>query len=259
MEYLHLKMTSSLRSVLCLVLVIISFNSAFAQGLFFEGNSLSNRFFNSDLAPSNTVFAVDFAITRAGTLREILSWGENSGQGIPGVGEGFHAYVLRPIGINFQVMTDSGALIVANIGTNVFAVPPFNLEAGDLIAHYGREIPANTGTGGPSISYFNGSALATPSVGELLQLPGPAYPLYNDGGRDYAIAVGVGELYALSIARSGGSVVVSWPATLTNSFLQTSDLAGQWTTNSSYVSINGTNVITITPPLGNSFFRLGND
>ena len=195
MEYLYLKMTSSLRSVVCLALVIISFNSAFAQGVFIEGNSLSNRFFNSDTAASNTVFVVDFTITRAGTLREILTWGENSGQGIPGVGEGFHAYVLRPIGTNFQVMTDSGALIVADIGTNIFAVPPFNLEAGDLIAHYGLGIPLNTSAGGPSTAYFNGSGLAIPSVGEVLQLPGPAYPLYNDGGRDYAIAVGVGGLF----------------------------------------------------------------
>ena len=94
----------------------------------------------------------------------------------------------------------------------------------------------------------------------MRQLPGPAFPLYNDGGRDYAIAVAVGGLLALNIARSGGSVVVSWPATLTNSLLQTSDLAGGlWTTNSGYVSINGTNVLTITPPVGNSFFRLGND
>jgi hypothetical protein len=246
--------------VFCLALVIISFNSAFAQGFFIEGNSLSNRVYSSDTAASNTIFVVDFAIKRPGTLREILTWGENSGQGIPGVGEGFHAYVLRPIGSNFQVMTDSGALIVAAIGTNIFAVPPFNLEAGDLIAHYGRGIPLNAATGGPSTAYFNGSVLAMPSVGEVLQLPGPAYPLYNDGGRDYAIAVGVGGLSALNIARSGGSVVVSWPATLTNSLLQTSDLAGGlWTTNSGYVSINGTNVLTITPPVGNSFFRLGND
>jgi hypothetical protein len=67
-------------------------------------------------------------------------------------------------------------------------------------------------------------------------------------------------VFALNIARSGGSVVVSWPATLTDSLLQTSDLAGGlWTTNSGYVSISGTNVLTIRPPVGNSFFRLGND
>jgi hypothetical protein len=259
MKYLYLEMTSSLQSMLCLALVIISGNSAFAQGFFIEGNSLSNRVYSSDTAASNKVFVVDFAITRAGTLREILTWGENGGPGVPGVREGFHAYVLRPVGSNFQVVTDSGGLIVSAIGTNIFAVPPFDLEAGDLIAHYGRGIPLSGEIAGPSTAYYDGSVLAIPSVGEVLQLPGPAYPLYNDGGRNYAIAVGVG-LSALTIARSGGSVVVSWPATLTNSLLQTSDLAGgHWTTNRGYVSINGTNVLTITLPVANAFLRLGND
>ncbi|MGO8701067.1 MAG: hypothetical protein ACLQVY_25525 [Limisphaerales bacterium] len=258
-------MTAAIRSCFCLALAVTGLNSTFAQGIILEGNSLSNRYYNSDVVPGDTVFAVDFTVTIARTLQDIVSWGENSGVGIPGVGETFHAYVLRPTGANFQVMTDSGALTVANIGTNFFAVPPFSLEAGDLIAHYGRGIPLATVPGGPSTAYFSGSVLPMPSVGDSLQLPGPDYPLYTDGGRDYAIAVNIGARVVsggsqiLNIAQAGGSVVVSWSAADTNALLQTTDLAvGPWTTNTSFIPSNGTNILTVPSPVGNMFFRLGN-
>ncbi len=260
-----LTMTAAIRSCFCLALAVTGLNSTFAQGIILEGNSLSNRYYNSDVVPGDTVFAVDFTVTIARTLQDIVSWGENSGVGIPGVGETFHAYVLRPTGANFQVMTDSGALTVANIGTNFFAVPPFSLEAGDLIAHYGRGIPLATVPGGPSTAYFSGSVLPMPSVGDSLQLPGPDYPLYTDGGRDYAIAVNIGARVVsggsqiLNIAQAGGSVVVSWSAADTNALLQTTDLAvGPWTTNTSFIPSNGTNILTVPSPVGNMFFRLGN-
>lgn len=258
-------MTATLRSFFCLALAVTGLNSTFAQGIILEGNSLSNRYYNSDVVQGDTVFAVDFTVTNAGTLQDIVSWGENAGAGIPGVGETFHAYVLRPTGTTFQVMTDSGALMVANIGTNFFAVPPFRLEAGDLIAHYGRGIPLTTVPDGPSMAYYDGSVLPMPFVGDFLQLPGPNYPLYNDGGRDYAIAVNIGARVVsggsqiLNIAQVGGSVVVSWSATDTNALLQTTDLAiGPWTTNTSFIPNHGTNILTVPSAVGNMFFRLGN-
>jgi hypothetical protein len=258
-------MTATLRFVFCLALGAIGFNSAFAQGLVIVGNSLSDRTYNSDVVPGNTVFAVDFAVTNAGTFQNILTWGENSGAGILGVGETFYAYALRPEGTNFEVLMETGALTVANVGTNYFPVPPFSLEAGDLIGHYGRGIPLTTATGGPSICYYNGSTLPMPPVGQFIQLPGPDYPLYNDGGRNYAIAVangtipGVGGLQNLNIARSGDGVIVTWPAANTNMLVQTTDLAGGlWTPNTNYISSSGTNILTITPALGDLFLRLGN-
>ena len=56
------------------------------------------------------------------------------------------------------------------------------------------------------------------------------------------------------------SVKVLWLATGSYTLLQTANLAGaNWTTNTSSVStLNGTNYITITPPVGNLFFRLRN-
>ena len=54
------------------------------------------------------------------------------------------------------------------------------------------------------------------------------------------------------------SVVVSWPNTGSYTLLQnTNPTGGNWATNNStIITINGTNSITITPPTGNLFFRL---
>jgi hypothetical protein len=94
---------------------------------------------------------LDFLITQAGTLQHILVWGQNDGEGIPGLGLGFHGYVLRPMSSNtYEVMMETGLLSVTNAGTNVFAAPPFNLQVGDLICHYGNGRPLSTYTGGPS-------------------------------------------------------------------------------------------------------------
>jgi hypothetical protein len=63
----------------------------------------------------------------------------------------------------------------------------------------------------------------------------------------------------LSIVHSSNSVVVSWPNT-TSSKLQTNNnlaSASGWTAYTGTVSTaNGTNSITISPPMGNLFFRL---
>jgi hypothetical protein len=54
------------------------------------------------------------------------------------------------------------------------------------------------------------------------------------------------------------SVKVSWPDTGTYTLLQNSNLAGgSWITSGYTITTsNGTNSITITPPMGNLFFRL---
>ena len=63
----------------------------------------------------------------------------------------------------------------------------------------------------------------------------------------------------LVIVPSGpNSVKILWPATGSYTLLQNTVLnSGNWTTNTSTISTsNGTNSITITPPVGNLFFRL---
>jgi len=63
----------------------------------------------------------------------------------------------------------------------------------------------------------------------------------------------------LSIAPSGNSIVVSWPASGTDFVLQqNSDLStANWTPVGSLVTTNGATLsVTISPPAGNLFFRL---
>ena len=63
----------------------------------------------------------------------------------------------------------------------------------------------------------------------------------------------------LVISHSGNSVTVSWPNTGSYTLHQNSNLANGsgWTTSGySITTANGTNSITITPPMGNLFFRL---
>ena len=86
-------MTATLRSFFCLALAVTGLNSTFAQGIILEGNSLSNRYYNSDVVQGDTVFAVDFTVTNAGTLQDIVSWGEDSGAGIPGVPERYRVAI----------------------------------------------------------------------------------------------------------------------------------------------------------------------
>lgn len=67
----------------------------------------------------------------------------------------------------------------------------------------------------------------------------------------------------LSIARSGNSVIVSWPNTGSYTLQQNGNLAASagWAASGYPVTTNsssGTNSITITPPTGSLFFRLAN-
>jgi hypothetical protein len=96
-----------------------------------------------------------------------------------------------------------------------------------------------------------------PVVGTDVEVPGPVYILYNDGGRNYAMAVTVSALPSLSITQSGHSVTISWPAAGSDTLLQTTNLAGAiWTTNTSFILDNGANSLTIASPPGNLFFKL---
>jgi hypothetical protein len=90
-------------------------------------------------------------------------------------------------------------------------------------------------------------------------------------GGNYSLTGGFWSLIALvqsagaptlSIAHSGNSAIISWPSPSTGFFLQTNgNLAStNWSTYTGTIVTNGagtTNSVTITPPVGNLFFRLG--
>ncbi len=169
---------------------------------------------------------------------------------------------IPPLGANsYQVLMKTGPLTVTNAGTNIFAVPAFNLQVGDVISHYGSGIPLSINTGGPSSIYSVTNVadvpLPMPVVGTNVEVPGPTYILYDDGGRDYAIAVLVSAAPNLSIAHAGNIVTVTWPLAGTTTLLQTTNLAGgMWTTNTDFTSADGTNTLTINSPVGDLFFQL---
>jgi hypothetical protein len=86
-------------------------------------------------------------------------------------------------------------------------------------------------------------------------------------GGNYSLTGGFWSLIAvvqaaglpnLSIAHSGNSIIVSWPDTGSCTLQQTATLApANWVTSGYPISTaNGTNSITVAPPVGNLFFRL---
>jgi hypothetical protein len=77
----------------------------------------------------------------------------------------------------------------------------------------------------------------------------------------FVAAVQTAGLPSLSIARSGHSVIISWPNTVSCTLETNNNLAAApgWTAYGGAVNTaGGTNSVTITPPAGNLFFRLRN-
>jgi hypothetical protein len=66
----------------------------------------------------------------------------------------------------------------------------------------------------------------------------------------------------LSITKSGNSAIISWPYPSTGFYLQTNSILSKtnWVNYTGTIVTNGagtSNSVTITPPVGNLFFRLG--
>jgi fibronectin-binding autotransporter adhesin len=247
-----------------------------AQNVFNEGDALSERNYNTDTGPTNSQLTLDFPITQAGVLQNILIWGENDGQGgLNGVGQSFKLYVLRPLNsTNYQVMFATGYMTIASVGINTFAVPgtPFGLQTNDVIAHYGRGIPFSNNTGGPSSVYIatNGLPLAPPVVGTTVTVPSSTYPSYNDGGRNYAVQVqalgspflvtsnsdnGPGSLRqaVLNAAALGGTSTINFTSTLSG---QTIMLAGGQIVLSNNVTIDASTLANGIQINGNANSRI---
>ena len=194
MNIIDIKKAAPVRCALILIVASLNVQPARAQNSFNEGDALSDRTYNTDNGPTNSQLTLDFPVTQAGVLENILTWGEHDNDfmsGLDGVGQSFELFVLRPLNsTNYQVVFATGYMTVTNVGTNTFAVSgtPFGLHVGDVIAHYGRGIPFNNNTGGPSSVYIAVN-LPPPAVNTTITVPSSTYPLYNDGGRNYAIQV----------------------------------------------------------------------
>ena len=141
--------------------------------------------------------------------------------------------VLRPLNsTNYQVVFTNAYVTVANVGTNTFAVSgtPFGLQLGNVVAHYGRGIPFSNGTGGPGSVYIAVN-LPPPVLNTTITVPSATYPLYNDGGRNYAIQVQLlGQPFLVTTNSDNG------PGSLRQAALNAN-------------ALGGTNIITFTNTL----------
>jgi hypothetical protein len=115
---------------------------------------------------------------------------------------------------------------------------------------------ASTGTNGGSVYGVSGTIGQPDASGAL---SGGSYSV-TGGFWSILAVVQTAGLPNLSIARSGNSVIVSWPNTGSYTLQQNSNLATtNWTTSANAITTsNGTNAFTITPLVGNLFFRLSN-
>ena len=90
-------------------------------------------------------------------------------------------------------------------------------------------------------------------------MTGPGYALSGGFWSLYAIQV-PGLPYLVIVRNGANSVKVLWPSPATNTYIlqQNASLSTtNWVTSGSAITnIGGTNSITITPPVGNLFFRL---
>ena len=136
----------------------------------------------------------------------------------------------------------AGLLLPATIFAQSYSIDWYKVAGG-----------GGTSTGG---TYQVSGTIGQPDAGP--PLAGGSYSLTGGFWSLISVVQSAG-LPDLTISHSGNSVIVSWQNTGTYSLQQNSNLANAsgWATSGYTITIaNGTNSITITPPVGNLFFRL---
>ncbi len=175
------------------------------------GNPLIDRASPSDSAAN--VFVVNtHAPLTTGDLTTFETWAQ-AGSG-PST---FNAYVLRPdpsVANLYTVVFDSGPLSVPDTATGLqtFALTtPFAVQAGDLIAHYGRGIPFDTGlVGSPDTVFYPADTQPTTSTSIDVVSGDATFPLCSAVcvDRTYSIAVNITPP-ALPEAGAGATATVA--------------------------------------------------
>ena len=169
------------------------------------GNPLVDRAYSSDNATN--VFVVIPVALPDGLLQSFQTWNQPATGGSPAsAGLNFHAYVLRPTGNpdEYTVLFDSGQLSVPDLvdaatgEVAVFGVANLAVQAGDLLAFYGRGIPLDIGSGSDLVYY---PAPEGPQEDTTITVGAGAYPPLNQA-RTYSFAAGVFDLSGATI--SGG-------------------------------------------------------
>ncbi|MBK8900108.1 MAG: multicopper oxidase domain-containing protein [Anaerolineaceae bacterium] len=169
------------------------------------GNPLVDRGYSSDNA--TTVFAIIPAALPDGMLQSFQTWNQVATGGSPAsAGLNFHAYVLRPTGVanEYTVIFDSGQLTVPPLAdpavSEIATFPVANLavQAGDLLAFYGRGVPLDIGAASDMVYY---PSPAGPLQGSTFTVGSGDFPVLNQA-RTYSFAASVFDLSTAAI--SGG-------------------------------------------------------
>jgi FtsP/CotA-like multicopper oxidase with cupredoxin domain len=159
------------------------------------GNAVVERAYATDNA-SNVFVVVPQALPE-GFVQSFRTWNQaDAGQSAsPSAGASFHTYVLRPTGTadEYDVVFDSGQLTVpplsdpATSELATFAVANLAVQAGDVLAFYGRGIPMDIGTAGDEVYY---PANTAPLQGSTITVGTGAFPTL-DQLRTYSFAAEV--------------------------------------------------------------------
>jgi hypothetical protein len=147
------------------------------------------------------------------------------------------------------------------------------MKARTILAVALLAIPASVHAQSYSIDWYKIASGGGSSTGGVYSVSGtigqPDAGAAMSGGQ-YSVTGGFWSLIAvvqtaglpnLSIAHSGNSVIVSWPNTASCTLQTNNNLvsASAWNAYGGTVNTsNGTNSITISPPVGDLFFRLSN-
>ncbi|OGO28655.1 MAG: hypothetical protein A2136_07580 [Chloroflexi bacterium RBG_16_54_11] len=163
-------------------------------GLRNVGNQLLDRAFASEEA--GNVFVVLPEALPDGFLQSIVTRNQAGAGGAASAGQSFNAYVLQPTGKanEFTVVFDSGLLTVPALADSKkgeffnFPLKGVSVQAGDLLAFYGRGIPVDVGAGA-DLSMVAASAPAQDSTITL----GSAEFLFTGQPRTYSFAANILE------------------------------------------------------------------
>ncbi|MFN2116803.1 MAG: multicopper oxidase domain-containing protein [Candidatus Promineifilaceae bacterium] len=177
--------------------------------LTYFGNPLVDRGYSSDNA--SNVFVVVPAALPDGMIQSFQTWNQVAAGGSPAsAGLNFHAYVLRPTGFadEYTVIFDSGQLTVPALTDPAvsefatFGVANLAVQAGDMLAFYGRGIPLDIGAGSDMVYY---PSPAGPLQGSTITVGvAPDFPTlaqartYSFGAQVIDITAGGTDLYSIN-------------------------------------------------------------
>jgi FtsP/CotA-like multicopper oxidase with cupredoxin domain len=159
------------------------------------GNAVQERAYATDNA-SNVLVVVPQALPD-GFVQSFRTWNQADpgSSGSASAGASFHAYVLRPTATSdvYDVVFDSGQLTVPALsepGTSelaTFGVANLAVQAGDVLAFYGRGIPMDIGPAADEVYWPSGEA---PLQGTSISVGVEPFPRL-DQARTYSFAAEV--------------------------------------------------------------------